>query len=376
MDDHDDCYFDSSDDEDIISSSKYISSDEDDEKFIATLKSTKNSKRVMNRDDEKDDFEREMASELSLTMQHLVASFVKKKPESSNSEKRNSQELNDRIRDKKKDPEETSEFYDDIYFDSDESETEVAEDISNISRTRRKKEKRRILSNDELFYDPTLDDQDQEWVDRKRRSYQLKKKRHNNETGMPSLPQPLPQSDAVLNCPACLTTLCMDCQRHEIYHNQYRAMFVFNCNVDMSERLKFPTKGQKKKNFLRNKRKNRDKQQLLQEDAQSSLVSCGVPPVQPDCDATPQELVQVDEMEDQETAHRKNDGGHSIASTTKDGTGADSIDKPSSTPKEPFFESSTENEVFYPVTCKICNTKVAVYDMDEVYHFFNIITSY
>lgn len=31
---------------------------------------------------------------------------------------------------------------------------------------------------------------------------------------------------------------------------------------------------------------------------------------------------------------------------------------------------------FHPVMCKICNTKVAVYDTDEVYHFFNVVTSY
>ncbi len=39
-------------------------------------------------------------------------------------------------------------------------------------------------------------------------------------------------SDAVLSCPGCFTTLCIDCQRHEKYHSQYRAMFVMNCDVD------------------------------------------------------------------------------------------------------------------------------------------------
>lgn len=38
-------------------------------------------------------------------------------------------------------------------------------------------------------------------------------------------------SDAVLSCPACFTNVCFDCQRHEVYKTQYRAMFVQNCRV-------------------------------------------------------------------------------------------------------------------------------------------------
>lgn len=38
-------------------------------------------------------------------------------------------------------------------------------------------------------------------------------------------------SDAVLSCPGCFTMLCLDCQKHDKYHNQYRAMFVVNCQV-------------------------------------------------------------------------------------------------------------------------------------------------
>ncbi|KAI5074623.1 hypothetical protein GOP47_0010584 [Adiantum capillus-veneris] len=53
-------------------------------------------------------------------------------------------------------------------------------------------------SNDELdetppeFYDATMDDRDQAWAERKRKGR---------------------KSDALLSCPACFTTLCMDCQR-------------------------------------------------------------------------------------------------------------------------------------------------------------------
>ena len=34
------------------------------------------------------------------------------------------------------------------------------------------------------------------------------------DPGVTEPPVVLPQSDAVLNCPACMTTLCLDCQRY------------------------------------------------------------------------------------------------------------------------------------------------------------------
>jgi len=38
-------------------------------------------------------------------------------------------------------------------------------------------------------------------------------------------------SDAILSCPCCFEIVCMDCQRHERYSNQFRAMFVMNIGV-------------------------------------------------------------------------------------------------------------------------------------------------
>nr|XP_043626393.1 E2F-associated phosphoprotein [Erigeron canadensis] len=60
------------------------------------------------------------------------------------------------------------------------------------------------------FYDPNLDDKDQLWIQKKRKGQ---------------------YSDAVLSCPACFTTLCLECQRHEKYVTQYRAIFVVNCKI-------------------------------------------------------------------------------------------------------------------------------------------------
>ena len=34
------------------------------------------------------------------------------------------------------------------------------------------------------------------------------------------------------------------------------------------------------------------------------------------------------------------------------------------------------DEVYHPVFCQHCSTEVAVYDSDEVYHFFNVLTAH
>ncbi|GMN52558.1 hypothetical protein TIFTF001_021704 [Ficus carica] len=65
------------------------------------------------------------------------------------------------------------------------------------------------------FYDSELDEKDELWAQKKRKGR---------------------TSDAVLSCPACFTTLSLDCQRHEKYLTQYRAVFVVNCKVG-GERL-------------------------------------------------------------------------------------------------------------------------------------------
>ena len=77
-----------------------------------------------------------------------------------------------------------SDKYSDIYFDSDDDEEST---------------QRKVVSNDDLFYDPEADDVDQSWVDSVRKSYQMPK------PGVSGNVSKLPNSDAVLNCPACFT---------------------------------------------------------------------------------------------------------------------------------------------------------------------------
>lgn len=48
-------------------------------------------------------------------------------------------------------------------------------------------------------------------------------------------------SDAVLSCPCCFRIVCMDCQQHEYYANQYRAMFVMGIAVRWDMKLRYDT---------------------------------------------------------------------------------------------------------------------------------------
>ena len=41
-----------------------------------------------------------------------------------------------------------------------------------------------------------------------------------------------------------------------------------------------------------------------------------------------------------------------------------------------FNNEIDPDEVFNPVKCNQCSTQVAVYDSEEVYHFFNILASH
>lgn len=143
-------------------------------------------------------------------------------------------------------------FYDDDYFDSDDGESgepHTASDGVGMdpsaapsggtkgARRAKRHAKRPVLSNDALFYDPDIDEDNQRWVDKQR---DLKGRNpfdefgedisggsgaagrasaesgpaaaaaaHNAKRGM----APAPASDAVLNCSACMSTLCLDCQR-------------------------------------------------------------------------------------------------------------------------------------------------------------------
>ncbi|XP_028251363.1 E2F-associated phosphoprotein [Parambassis ranga] len=199
-------------------------------------------------------------------------------------------------------------MYDKIYFDSDSDSEE--EDTAGSSTGRRRKQ-RMMLTNDELLYDPAEDDRDQAWVDARRRAYSSRKRPLTGSQSRTRQSQGLPTSDAILNCPACMTTLCLDCQRHEKYRTQYRAMFVMNCTVKRDEVLRYKSQPE------RRQPKNRKRRKGQKSEAPADEAPPGPAPAGMDAD-----------------------------------------------------------EIYHPVQCSECSTEVAVFDKEEVYHFFNILSSH
>ncbi|XP_075883829.1 E2F-associated phosphoprotein [Nelusetta ayraudi] len=241
-----------------------------------------------------DEFEKEMEAELSSTMKTMEGTWGPTAAEPGGGGDSGAGLPSSRV-------------YSEVYFDSDsEEDTPIS---SAGSSTGRRRKQRTIPTNDELLYDPDEDDRDQAWVDARRRLYNGKRRAATASQQQPHQSQALPSSDAVLNCPACMTTLCLDCQRHEKYRTQYRAMFVMNCVVKRDEVLRYKTQQEKKQ---RNRKRRRGQKTEATADEAS-------------------------------------------------GSGPSGMDA---------------DEVYHPVNCSECSTEVAVFDKDEVYHFFNILASH
>ncbi|XP_051579417.1 E2F-associated phosphoprotein-like isoform X2 [Myxocyprinus asiaticus] len=247
-----------------------------------------------------DEFEKEMEAELSSTMKTMECSWTASSTQGQTSG------TSDNTSTATKQP---SREYDSIYFDSDSDE----DDTAGSSRGQRRKQ-RSILTNDELLYDPDKDDRDQAWVDAKRKEYR-NQRRLPPSANRRNKPPALPSSDAVLNCPACMTTLCLDCQRHEKYRTQYRAMFVMNCTVNKEEVLRYKTAIKRKQNRRRKKARQESTSTEVEMETEAGLIDA--------------RLAGMD-----------------------------------------------EEEMYHPVKCTECSTEVAVYDKEEVYHFFNILASH
>ncbi|KAG8560777.1 hypothetical protein GDO81_015126, partial [Engystomops pustulosus] len=135
-----------------------------------------------------DEFEKEMEKELSSTMKTMEGRWQSHGPGASTSAAGTSAEGG-----------RPQQYYDDVYFDSDSDEEGVEK---GTKQNPKRKTKQKVLTNDDLLYDPQEDDRDQQWVDARRRSYtNISKPRKSQNQA--SKQKPLPSSDAILNCPAC-----------------------------------------------------------------------------------------------------------------------------------------------------------------------------
>jgi E2F-associated phosphoprotein. len=121
-------------------------------------------------------------------------------------------------------------------------------------------------------------------------------------------------SDAVLSCPCCLQIVCMDCQRHERYSNQYRAMFVMNIGV-----------------------------------CWDAFV---VPEMKPN----------------EHDTRRKRVVSNQVSGSNEISNQENASDQES--------DNEDDERVYYSVHCNNCMTEVAALDMrDEVYYFFGCVAS-
>ena len=75
-----------------------------------------------------------------------------------------------------------------------------------------------------------------------------------------------PNTDATLSCPFCFTILTKDCQRHEVYTNQYRAMFAYNCKIT-NDILRY----KKKKKWVHNRKNEKNGDIALTEEMIQNL---------------------------------------------------------------------------------------------------------
>ncbi|KAE9135962.1 hypothetical protein PF010_g1869 [Phytophthora fragariae] len=75
------------------------------------------------------------------------------------------------------------------------------------------------------LYGDELDDADEQWV----------------QTNFGGKRTARSETDATLCCPCCFVTVCMACERHATYANQYRATAAINCRVKKEEILTYTT---------------------------------------------------------------------------------------------------------------------------------------
>ena len=145
----------------------------------------------------------------------------------------------------------------------DTSETDLSDSSSDTDNAGEREQSARgnkYSETDELYYNKNLDDEDEAWVYKHLRSGQeepvtVRRQVSSASTAAASAGDTTvteqvnmlkPRySDAILSCPCCFTTVCMDCQQHVTYKNQYRAMFVMNIEVHWDSQYMYDEKQQR-----------------------------------------------------------------------------------------------------------------------------------
>jgi len=91
-----------------------------------------------------------------------------------------------------------------------------------------------------MYYNEHMDEDDEAWVYRHLRGGTAFTNDHDSAENRKKR-----SSDTTLSCPCCFTIVCMDCQQHVKYKNQYRAMFVMNIEVQWEKTYVYDDEEQK-----------------------------------------------------------------------------------------------------------------------------------
>lgn len=295
------------------------SGDEVEQDVVKFLNSKRAHKTSLNKSDLADDFENEMEEELNEIVKKEKNKYSKQlltdKMVTNQAEKPNMESVE--MKKVTKEFPKKIDLNKEINYEIEDTDSE--EELATGVRSTKMKPQ---FTNDELLYDPDMDDDDQNWMNKQRKTSQkiVSPKQpvtsFSQDSKIPEVIYKAPNSDAILNCPCCMALICMDCQRHENFKTQYRAMFVFNSKINHEEKLKYPKNEEnKKKNkkFQKNKKKT---------------------------------VAMMPEV-----------------------TSTNTIDKE--------IESVVEYDLYCPVSCTDCNTNIGVYDeTEEIYYFFNVLASH
>lgn len=146
-------------------------------------------------------------------------------------------------------------------------------------------------------------------------------------------------SDAVLSCPCCFNIVCMDCQRHSRYHNQFRAIFVMGITVDWHK-------------------------VLVYDPLQQALIP------------RPYNSNNNEDGEEDEEEPASIQRHHAVPAGEEEDSWA-WLDKPIVTTMPKWRRPPpTKDGEYFAVECASCRTQVAALDMpDEVYHFSGCLES-
>ncbi|KAM9955596.1 hypothetical protein ACTFIW_009089 [Dictyostelium discoideum] len=183
----------------------------------------------------------------------------------------------------------------------------------------------------QLYFDETEDDENEKWM---KENYKLSGKF---------------KSDGRLSCPCCFTLLCIECQQHSSYSNQYRAIQVKNCTISND----IVTYNDKKDKKISNRNNNNNNKKINKKNnKKNQKYRNNVNKGDPQQVEVKLENTHIDDDDDDGDDDDDNNNSDESSSSDED-----------------------EDECYRVVQCSICNTHVAMYDKNEIYHFFDVFPS-